>query len=203
MKEKPPHIAIIPTLGMGHLIHLAKSLTQKFKYHITIFIPCDGTPPSNSLLSLLQTLPNTISYQFLSPVDVTDLDPNSRVGFGILLTMTRSVTAICDSLRLLHLVREFGLYPYLFYPSNALALCSAFSLKKLDEIHTCEFKDIKEQFIFTPVQLRFTGLTFLTGFTINNMKSTKYWLRWVDNILKPLKFWSIVFSNSNRILSVT
>ncbi|KAL2926956.1 Hydroquinone glucosyltransferase [Bienertia sinuspersici] len=68
---------------------------------------------------------------------------------------------------LLHLVREFGLYPYLFYPSNALALCSAFSLKKLDEIHTCEFKDIKESVHLYPGSAPVHGVDFPDGFHDN------------------------------------
>ncbi|KAL2926954.1 Hydroquinone glucosyltransferase [Bienertia sinuspersici] len=182
MKEKPPHIAIIPTPGMGHLIpltELARTLTQKFNFHITIFIPSDGTPPSNSLLSILQTLPNTISYQFLSPADVTDLDPNSLVETRITLTMTRSIPVIRDSLRilsgstqlialvvdllgfqLLHLALELGLLPYLFFLSNALGLCASFSLKKLDEIHKCEFKDIKEPIHIYPGSIPVHGVDF-------------------------------------------
>lgn len=179
--QEIPHIAIIPTPGMGHLIpliELARRLTE-FNFSVTILLPNDGSPPSKFQLSLLKNLPPTISHLFLSPIDVSDLQSTPKIETRITLTMTRSIPAIRDSLRVLSestrlvafvvdllgsqsidLAHEFGILPYIFYLTSGLGLCSALSLPKLGEMHSCEYRDLPEPVQFCPGSVPVHGADF-------------------------------------------
>ncbi|CAO2819187.1 unnamed protein product [Amaranthus hypochondriacus] len=179
MKETQPHIAIIPTPGMGHIIpltELAKQLTE-FNFCITILIPNDGSLTSKPLNDILLTLPShIISHQFLPPVDFSDLPSDTDIETRIILTLTRSIPAIRDSLRVMtestrlvalivdlfgspifDLAHEYGILPYLFFTCSGLALCTAFSFPKLDKMYACEYRELPE-----PVQL-FPGSVLVHG----------------------------------------
>lgn len=198
MQESAPHIAIIPTPGIGHLIpltELARRLSNEFNFTITILIPNDGFPPSKSQLSILQTLPNTISHLFLSPVDLTDLHSDARIKTRIKLTLTRSLPAIRDSLRVLSestrlvavvvdlfgsdicdLAREIGILPYIFFLTSALGLCFGFSMQNLHNMHTCEFRDISDPVQFCPGSVPVHGADFPDAAQCRKNESYKFLL---------------------------
>ncbi|KNA18881.1 hypothetical protein SOVF_066810 [Spinacia oleracea] len=181
MQETPPHIAIVPTPGMGHLIpltELARWLAE-FNINVTLLIPNDDSPPSNSQLSLLQNLPPSVSHRFLSPVDVTDLHSGIPVETRIELTMTRSIPDLRDSLRVLSestrlvgivvdllgykalsLAQEFDIQSYVFFITSALGLCCAYSMPKLDKMHTREYRDLPEPVQFCPGSVHVHGADF-------------------------------------------
>ncbi|KAL0007650.1 hypothetical protein SO802_009152 [Lithocarpus litseifolius] len=140
--EQKPHIAILPSPGMGHLVPLvefAKLLLLHHDFHITCIIPTIGSP-SKAMKEVLQALPTSIEYVFLPPVNLEDLK-GAKPGLQIILTMTRSLPSLRDVLtslvattRLVALVvdffgtnaldvsKELKVSPYIFYPTNAMVL---------------------------------------------------------------------------------
>ncbi|KAF6140924.1 hypothetical protein GIB67_042337 [Kingdonia uniflora] len=164
-----PHVILLPSTGIGHLIpltELAKRLVLHQNFSITIAIPTDG-PPSKATKSFLDALPKSIDYIFLDPVNIDDLPEDIKVEARVSVTMGRSLSSlrnlfenIKDLDRVVALVvdifgvdaievaKEFKVPLYVLFPSNATVLSLAFALPKLDEMYSCEFKDIPE-----PIQL--------------------------------------------------
>ncbi|PPS00893.1 hypothetical protein GOBAR_AA19794 [Gossypium barbadense] len=95
-KAQRPHIAILPSPGMGHLIPLvefAKRLVHQHSFTVTFVIPTDGSP-SKALKSTLDSLPTFIDSVFLPPVDLSDLPPDSKIETGMIsLTAFMSMVA--------------------------------------------------------------------------------------------------------------
>ncbi|KAL6280551.1 hypothetical protein ACE6H2_017432 [Prunus campanulata] len=167
---KPPHVAIVPTPGIGHLIplvQLAKRLVVHHSFTFTFIIPNDGShlAPQKKLLEALD--PQAISHIFLPPVSFHDLPEDVIIETKIALTMTRSLSALRDSFKVLaestrlvalvvdlfgtdafDVANEFHVSPYIFFPSSAMGLWLSFHLPHLHETTTCEYRDLPE-----PVQL--------------------------------------------------
>lgn len=167
--ERPsttPHIAIVPSPGMGHLIPLAefaKRLVRLHNFAVTFVIPNDGSP-SKAQKSLLDSLPPSITYVFLPPVGFDDLPAETtRIETIISLTVARSLPSIgnelrrlAESTRLVALVadlfgtdtfdaaKEFNVAPYIFFPTTAMCLSLFFHLPTLDEEVSCEYRDLPE-----------------------------------------------------------
>ncbi|RXH95715.1 hypothetical protein DVH24_008215 [Malus domestica] len=102
---KPPHVAIVPTPGIGHLtplIELAKRLVVHHNISVTFIIPNDGSllTPQKKVLEAVSSL--SISYVFLPMVTFDDLPDDIRMETKIGLTMTRSLSALRDSVRVLN-----------------------------------------------------------------------------------------------------
>ncbi|GAB4857513.1 hypothetical protein Ancab_015421 [Ancistrocladus abbreviatus] len=170
-KTTPPHLAIIPTPGMGHLIPFtvfAQRLVLRHNFSLTFLIPTDDSS-TKPQLSVLQALPASISHLFLPPVHLSDLPSDTRIETRIVLTLARSIPALRDSLRklsestqltavvfdlfgapALDLAGEFGVPPYIFFTCSAFSLCSTFYLPKLDQMYTCEYRDLPEPVQFFP-----------------------------------------------------
>ncbi|KAH7576249.1 hypothetical protein JRO89_XS01G0022600 [Xanthoceras sorbifolium] len=173
MSQQTPHVVIVPSPGIGHLvpfIEFAKHLVQHHKFRVTCIIPTVGSP-SDADRAALSSLPPTINHVFLPPI-VVSFDDHSTAESNentnpLIFAVTRSLPPLRDVLKSLmsttHVVAfvadlfstvsfdvafEFNLTPYLFFPSNAMALSFVFYLPKLDEMVSCEFKDLPE-----PVQI--------------------------------------------------
>ncbi|XP_010327004.1 hydroquinone glucosyltransferase isoform X2 [Solanum lycopersicum] len=74
-QSQKPHIVMLPTPGMGHLIPLvefAKQLILQHDSSITIILPTDG-PISKSQNTFLSSLPSGLNYRLLPPVNFDDL----------------------------------------------------------------------------------------------------------------------------------
>ncbi|KAL0008459.1 hypothetical protein SO802_009961 [Lithocarpus litseifolius] len=166
-----PHVAILPSPGMGHLIPLvgfAKRLVQRHQnFTITFIVPTDG-PPSTAQKSVLDSLPSSMNYTFLPPVNLDDQPEGTQIEPLISLTVARSLpslrqlfksltlTETCANTKLVALVvdlfgteafdvaREFNVLPYVFFPSTAMALSLFLYLPKLDEMVSCEYRDHPE-----------------------------------------------------------
>ncbi|GJY65365.1 hypothetical protein Tco_0467603 [Tanacetum coccineum] len=85
--EKPPHIALVPSPGMGHLIPIvefAKRLVTKNNLSVTFIIPNDG-PLAKSQLAFLDSFPNAINYLLLPTVDFQDLPEDVKIETQICL----------------------------------------------------------------------------------------------------------------------
>ncbi|KAK4551259.1 hypothetical protein RGQ29_032435 [Quercus rubra] len=162
--EQKPHMAILPSPGMGHLIPLvefAKLLLLHHDFHITCIIPTIGSP-SKAMKEVLQALPTSIDHVFLPPVSLKELE-GVKPGIQITLTMTRSLPPLRDVLtslvattRLVALVvdlfgtdaldvaKELNVSAYIFYPTNAMVVSLVLHLPKLDETVSCEYRDLPE-----------------------------------------------------------
>ncbi|KAM0008335.1 putative hydroquinone glucosyltransferase [Helianthus debilis subsp. tardiflorus] len=159
--EKTPHIAILPSPGMGHLIPMAEFAKRLVEHHhisATIIIPTTGTPPK-AQTTVLESLPENIHHMFLSPVN--DLPENvrpeiiiSRIMQGSLSSLRVALSCLKSKTKLVALVfdmfghdsmevaKEFNLCNFLFFPMSAMALSFTFTLQKLDEETTGEYKDL-------------------------------------------------------------
>ncbi|CAK7348752.1 unnamed protein product [Dovyalis caffra] len=173
MAQKP-HVAILPSPGMGHLIplvELAKKLVFNYDLLVTFIVPSIGPAP-DAQKKVLGSLPEGMNYIFLPPVSFDDL-PGIRAETQISLTVTRSLSSIRDvlkslvaSTRLVALVldlfgtdvidvaMEFSVPSYIACLSTAMTLSLHFYLPKLDQMVSCEYKDLPE-----PVQLPGWGIS--------------------------------------------
>ncbi|MBA0802365.1 hypothetical protein Gohar_012668 [Gossypium harknessii] len=164
-KTQTPHIAILPSPGMGHLIPLvefAKRFVQQHNFTVTFVIPTADSP-SKAQISTLDSLPSSIDYVFLPPVDLSDLPQDAKIETLISLTVARSLSFLRDALKslaaktkLVGLVvdlfgtdafdvsGEFNLSPYIFFPSTAMALSLFHYLPKLDQMVSCEYRELPE-----------------------------------------------------------
>ncbi|KAA8520934.1 hypothetical protein F0562_011607 [Nyssa sinensis] len=159
------HIAILPTPGMGHLIPLtefAKRLALHHNFSVTFIVPTDGSP-MKAQKDFLEALPKNINSIFLPPVSFDDLPEDAMIETRIYLSVTRSLPAIRNSLKVLtesnrlsalvvdlfgtetfDVAKELGVAPYIFFPTTAMVLSSIFYLPKLDEKFSCEYRDLAE-----------------------------------------------------------
>uniref|UniRef100_A0A7N2LFF7 Glycosyltransferase n=1 Tax=Quercus lobata TaxID=97700 RepID=A0A7N2LFF7_QUELO len=160
--EQKPHIAILPSPGMGHLIPLvefAKLLVHHHDFNITCIIPVLGSPPK-AMKAVLQALPTTIDHVFLPPVileeeEIRDL----KFEVQTILTLTRSLPPLRDvskstqfsafvvdpfGIDALAIAKELNISPYIFFHTNALTLSLVFHLPKLDDTVSCQYRDLPE-----------------------------------------------------------
>lgn len=163
--ETNPHIVILPTPGMGHLIpliELSKQLVYHHNFSITFIIPSDGSP-SLAMKSVLDDLLKSITYTFLSPVNFDDQPKDVKVETLISLTVVRSLSYIREELKHITstkrvvafvvdlfgteaftIAKEFNISPYIFFTTTSLTLQLIFNLSFLHENYTGEFKDLPE-----------------------------------------------------------
>ncbi|KAL2251807.1 UNVERIFIED_CONTAM: Hydroquinone glucosyltransferase [Sesamum indicum] len=168
MAKPTPHIAILPTPGMGHLIPLlqfAKNLLHRHHFSATFIIPtyCPLLGPQKAFLS---TLPAGVDHLLLPPVNTDDLPPDVKVETLISVVMARSLPSIRDAVKSflednskklaafvvdlfgtdgIDVALELNVPPYIFFPSTAMALSLFLHLPKLDEAVSCEYKDVPEK----------------------------------------------------------
>ncbi|KAJ1685177.1 hypothetical protein LUZ63_016567 [Rhynchospora breviuscula] len=164
-----PHIVMLPTPGMGHLIplaELAKLLVSKHGFTATFMTSASSTA-SQTQQAFLSSLPSSISTLSLPPVSLSDLPPTTAPETRMSVEAVRLIPAISSALKELktrHNVvgfvadlfradtfdaaRDAGLRSYLFFPTNLLTLSLILHLPEIDANLTCEFKELAE-----PVQL--------------------------------------------------
>ncbi|KAH6779622.1 UDP-Glycosyltransferase superfamily protein [Perilla frutescens var. hirtella] len=164
--ESSPHIVILPSPGMGHLIPLGEFAKKLHRLHgvtSTFILPTDG-PLSKAQSSFFSSLPSAVDHLLLPPVSFDDLPPDVKIETRISLTITRSLPAIRRGLASLHeskkiaafvvdlfgtdgfdAARELHIPCYIFYPSTAMALCMFFYLPELDKTVSSEYRDLPEK----------------------------------------------------------
>ncbi|XP_042480028.1 hydroquinone glucosyltransferase-like [Macadamia integrifolia] len=167
--QASPLITILPSPGLGHLIPLTQVARQLVDYHhfsVTFIIPTDGTI-SKAEKAVLDSLPKSINSIVLPPVSFDDLPNDIKIETRIILTMTRSNPSLREALKVLtstncvsalivdlfgieamDIAREFNVSPYIFYPTTAMCLSLFLHFPKLDELYSCEYRDMPE-----PVEL--------------------------------------------------
>ncbi|KAK8523617.1 hypothetical protein V6N13_057213 [Hibiscus sabdariffa] len=165
MEEAPLHVVIVPTPGMGHLIPLiefAKRLVFHHNFAVTFIIPNDGSPMKLQK-QLFSSLPLSIYSVFLPLPSFDDLSEDAKIETRIILSLTRSLHLLRDSFKVLaqskrvvafvadvfgtdafDIAKEFGVQPYLFIATNVMGLSLSFELPKLDQMFSCEYRDLPE-----------------------------------------------------------
>ncbi|KAK1412215.1 hypothetical protein QVD17_33269 [Tagetes erecta] len=163
--EKQPHIIMIPSPGMGHLIPLLQFATKLSSHHnisSTFIIPNDA-PLSNSHSHLLNSLPNAITYILLPPVSFHDLPPDAKIETRITLMVTRSIPSLRQTINSIiadknivalfvdlfgtdafDVAIEFGIPHYLFFPASAMTLSLFLHLPELDQTVSGEYRDVPD-----------------------------------------------------------
>ncbi|XP_058100222.1 hydroquinone glucosyltransferase-like [Magnolia sinica] len=163
--SRTPHIAILPSPGMGHFIPLAEFARRLVLHHnfSVTFLSISTDSSSNPQQSVVDALPKNVNSIQLPPITLNDLPADSKIETHIISSVARSLPGIRDVLkslvstsRLVALVvdlfgmdafdvaREFGIPPYIFFPPSAMALSFCLHLPTLDEQYACEYRDIPE-----------------------------------------------------------
>ncbi|KAL5792267.1 hypothetical protein ACOSP7_000861 [Xanthoceras sorbifolium] len=165
MSHKKHQIAIMPSPGMGHLIplvELAKQLVLRHDFSVTFIVPTIGPPPKE-LMAVLQELPDQgMNFVLLPPVNFEEGVKNET---QIVLTIIRSLASIRDVFKSLVEIEntrlvafvvdifgtnafdvavEFKIPSYIYYITNAMCLSFVIYSPKLDEMVSCEFRDMPE-----------------------------------------------------------
>ncbi|KAI3974889.1 hypothetical protein MKX01_005000 [Papaver californicum] len=215
MEIVKPHIIMLPSPGMGHLIpltELAKRLVLNHGFSVTFTIPTADTAgsPFKDQKYVLDSLPSSIDYMFLSPVDLSDLPIDVKPETFVSLMVNRSLPSLANSFKHITSTRrvvafvvdlfgadafdvanEFNVKPYIFFPSTAMLLALFFQLPKLDQDYTCEYRDVPE-----PIQI--PGCVPLDGIDLfdpaQDRKNEAY--TWVLRLAKRYKFAAGVLLNS-------
>ncbi|XP_044502312.1 hydroquinone glucosyltransferase-like [Mangifera indica] len=171
--DQKPHIAIVPSPGMGHLIPLvefAKQLVLHHDFSVTFIITTTGSELLKAQKLALDNLPQSINLIFLPPVSFEDLSKDTSIQAKLTLATTRSLSLISEAIRslvstsrLVALVTdhfgtdafdvafEFNVPPYLFFTASPLQLAFLlFNLPTMDLNVSCEYRDIPTQVIDIP-----------------------------------------------------
>ncbi|GMN56363.1 hypothetical protein TIFTF001_025474 [Ficus carica] len=230
MKQTPPHIAILPSPAISHLIpvvELARRLLLHDDLHVTIIIPCsDDLPPSDATKSVLESLPkpNTRTI-FLPPDRFDDLPSDSRPTAELAFTVSHHLPSIHRVLKslasrntttpplvavfvslfaidALDIAKGLGISSYVFYPMNAISLSVFFHLSKLDEIAASYdfLKDLPE-----PVKLpgcpSFRGRDLFSGVQDRRTDMYKKFLQFSKRLVSGEDFKGIVVNSVRDIES--
>ncbi|KAK7339198.1 hypothetical protein VNO77_19851 [Canavalia gladiata] len=160
------HIVVLPLPVFSHqfsIIEFCKRLVCLHQhFHVTCIIPTIDTPIP-SISTLLESLPSTIEYTFLTPVKKEDLPQCVPSFVQVLHAMSQSMPSFRNALRslcsttplaalvvdafakdALEIAREFNLLSFIYFPSSAMAFALHFHLPSLNDRVLCEYKDHTE-----------------------------------------------------------
>jgi hydroquinone glucosyltransferase len=161
----PPHVAMLVTPGMGHLIPLAELAKLLASRHgATATLVTFASTASATQRAFLASLPPAVSSLALPPVDLSDLPRGAPIETLMSEECARSVPALTDILlrlrrttRLVAFVADlFGADSfdaaraagvarrYLFFPTNLHVLTLILHLPELDVSVPGEFRDLAE-----------------------------------------------------------
>ncbi|GAB2271794.1 hypothetical protein Dimus_006625 [Dionaea muscipula] len=211
----PPHIVLLPSPGMGHLIPLIQFANRLLHRHpntlsITFVIPTDG-PPSKAQMSALAALPSSVTSTILPPVDVTDLPSDAKIETRGSVTVARSLPSIRRLLKDLtaenrvaafvvdlfgtdafDVATEFGVAPYIFFPSTAMNLSLFLYLPELDEsVPSLEYRELEEP-VRIPGCIPIRGVDLLDP--VQDRKDDAY--RWLLHHVKRYRLAEGIIVNS-------
>ncbi|XP_052208927.1 hydroquinone glucosyltransferase-like [Diospyros lotus] len=210
-QQQPPHVAVIPSPGIGHLIPLtefAKRLVHRH-FSVTLLVPTDGSSTA-AQKSVIDSLPKSVNSILLPPVSFADFPNGVDTEVRISLSVTRSLPAVRDSLRALpeptrlsafvvdifgtdafDLAGEFGVPAYVFFPTTAMALSFLFYLPELDERFDCEYRDLPGP-VELPGCIPVHGKDLCTP--VQNRKSGAY--KWNLSLCRSIKLAAGIIVNS-------
>ncbi|KAI3831125.1 hypothetical protein MKX03_017229 [Papaver bracteatum] len=178
-----PHVIIMPSPGMGHLIpvtEFAKRLVLDHGFSATLVIPTEANSPLEATKLALNSLPTAINTIFLPPVDLSDLSDDANIGTRIFATLNRSIPAFSDSVRTITsthrvvslvvdlfttdaigIANEFNINAYIFIATNAMVLSLTYHAPKLDQLYSCEYR-------YVPGLIQIPGCVPIRGVDLMN-----------------------------------
>ena len=160
-----PHVAMLVTPGMGHLIPLAELAKRLARRHgATATLLTFASTASAMQRAFLASLPPAVTSLALPPVDLSDLPRGAAIETLMSEECARSVPALTDILRDLRrrtrlvafvadlfgadsfdAARAAGVARrYIFFPSNLHVLTLLLHLPELDASVPGEFRDLAE-----------------------------------------------------------
>uniref|UniRef100_A0ACD5ZMS1 Uncharacterized protein n=1 Tax=Avena sativa TaxID=4498 RepID=A0ACD5ZMS1_AVESA len=163
--RRPPHVAMLVTPGMGHLIPLAELAKRLAARHgVTATLITFASTASATQRAFLATLPPSISAVSLPPVDLSDLAPEAAIEtlmseecVRLVPALTGILSGLRETTRLVAFVADlFGADSfdaavaagvprrYLFFPTNLHGLTLILHLPGLDVSLPGEFRDLAE-----------------------------------------------------------
>uniref|UniRef100_A0ACD5WUA3 Uncharacterized protein n=1 Tax=Avena sativa TaxID=4498 RepID=A0ACD5WUA3_AVESA len=163
--RRPPHVAMLVTPGMGHLIPLAELAKRLAARHgVTATLITFASTASATQRAFLATLPPSISAVSLPPVDLSDLAPDAAIEtlmseecVRLVPALTGILSGLRETTRLVAFVADlFGADSfdaavaagvprrYLFFPTNLHGLTLILHLPDLDVSLPGEFRDLAE-----------------------------------------------------------
>ncbi|CAO2146978.1 unnamed protein product [Urochloa humidicola] len=89
---RPPHVAMLATPGMGHLIPLAKRLAAR--HSVTTTLLTFASTASTTQRTFLASLPPAVSSHPLPPVDLSNLPPDAPIEARMSEESMRSLPAL-------------------------------------------------------------------------------------------------------------
>ncbi|KAF5177066.1 Glycosyltransferase [Thalictrum thalictroides] len=206
-------LVLLPSPGMGHLIPMIEFAKWLVFHHqdllVTFLIPTDGSS-IKAQETVLNSLPNSINYIYLPPVNFDDLPDDVQIETRIFLTINRSLSSITDALKDLmansHIValvldcfgmdaydvaNQLNLPYYVFFTSAAMGLLFTFELPNLDATYSCEYRDMPEP-LKLPGCVPLHGVDFVDP--CQDRKGEAY--AWMLDQSKRYKFAEGIFVNS-------
>ncbi|OMP06813.1 UDP-glucuronosyl/UDP-glucosyltransferase [Corchorus olitorius] len=164
-----PHVAVLPSVGMGHLIpllELGKRLALHHGFRVTLLLITTNTPPSAAQDQLLCSpdIPSDLHILKLPPVDVEQvtthdmlimtrlcvITEHSLIGslksvlVALGLGQTRALVTDFFSTQAFDICNELSIPAYLFSTTCIAFSAFALYLPKLDSDVECEFIDLPE-----------------------------------------------------------
>ncbi|KAF8409915.1 hypothetical protein HHK36_002434 [Tetracentron sinense] len=163
-----PHVAILPSPGMGHIIpffELAKRLVTHHGFHVSLLVITTGASAAQTQLLHSSMLPDGLSIVDLPPVDVSGL-VNDDMGLvtrlcliaresikslpSLLIDIPRLTALVVDPFcsDAFNVADELGIPKYSFFTASAALLAFLLHLPTLDREVEGEYVDLPE-----PVQV--------------------------------------------------
>ncbi|KAI3997408.1 hypothetical protein MKX01_017778 [Papaver californicum] len=191
-KTLPPHVIIMPSPGMGHLIPIME-FAKRFVLDIhgfsaTLIIPTETNSPFQALKLALDSLPSAINSILLPPVDSSDLD--DAIG-QMVATVNRSLPSFSDSVRTITSTHRVVSLVVDIFSSNALFLSLVYHSPKLDQVYSCEFRDVPDP-IQIPGSVPIRGVDLFSSFQDRKTNNYAKFLEW----WKELNLGKGIFLNS-------
>ncbi|KAG2558570.1 hydroquinone glucosyltransferase-like [Panicum virgatum] len=161
----PPHVAMLVTPGMGHLIPLAELAKRLASRHgATATLLTFASTASATQRAFLASLPPAVSSRALPPVDLSDLPRGAAIETLMSEECARSVPALTGILRDLRRTTRLVAFVadlfgadsfdaaraagvarrYIFFPTNLHVLTLLLHLPELDASVPGEFRDLAE-----------------------------------------------------------
>uniref|UniRef100_A0A453DSL4 UDP-glycosyltransferases domain-containing protein n=1 Tax=Aegilops tauschii subsp. strangulata TaxID=200361 RepID=A0A453DSL4_AEGTS len=142
--RRPPHVAMLVTPGMGHLIPLAELAKRLAARHgVTATLITFASTASATQRAFLASLPPAIASLSLPPVDLSDLGPGATIETLMSEECARLVPALTGVLSALRETTRL-VARYLFHPGNLHGLMIMLHLPELDVSMPGEFRDLAE-----------------------------------------------------------
>jgi len=163
---KTTHIAVVSIPVFSHqasMVEFCKRLVHlHHHFHVTCIFPTIDAPLP-ATLTLLKSLPSSINYTFLPPINKNDLPQDAPTVVQIQFAVSQSMPHFQQALRsllstmslaaliadpfaneALEIAKDFKLLSYIYFPFSAMTLSLFLHLPALHHQVSCEYKDHKK-----------------------------------------------------------